>query len=283
MPAAKSSRLVKVCRNRSRFTEISTLPSGLTPSVPRPAPGVECIDEGWNRSFTEPNANLRDRICTTQSRSPTMPVPLLPPLRKSNGFHIHLRSRKMNHMSLFKRAMLGACSLLILAAPSASAAPAGTITICHATGSATNPFVTITVSQNGLHGHNGHANDIIPAPAGGCPTGENPPPPAPPGPPAPPAPTPPAPPAALAPPAAPAATPPAAAPAATPPAAPPTVVAGEAAVPAVVVVPARATVVRGSSLPFTGAPAALPVLLGLLFLLAGTALHAMPRLKGRRS
>jgi hypothetical protein len=49
-------------------------------------------------------------------------------------------------------------------------APKGKITICHATGSETNPFVEITISVNGLHGHGKHADDIIPAPAaGGCP------------------------------------------------------------------------------------------------------------------
>jgi hypothetical protein len=46
----------------------------------------------------------------------------------------------------------------------------GTVTICHATGSAKNPYVKITVSVNGLNGHGGHNGDIIPAPAGGCPT-----------------------------------------------------------------------------------------------------------------
>ena len=45
------------------------------------------------------------------------------------------------------------------------------VTICHATGSEKNPFVTITVSERALKGHGGHAGDIIPAPAGGCPTG----------------------------------------------------------------------------------------------------------------
>lgn len=43
------------------------------------------------------------------------------------------------------------------------------ITICHATGSAKNPYVMITISVNGLNGHNKHSRDIIPAPAGGCP------------------------------------------------------------------------------------------------------------------
>lgn len=47
------------------------------------------------------------------------------------------------------------------------------ITLCHATGSASNPYVLITVSANAAtegHGHDGHADDIIPAPAEGCPT-----------------------------------------------------------------------------------------------------------------
>ena len=48
--------------------------------------------------------------------------------------------------------------------------PDGRITICHATGSATNPFVEITISVNGLNGHGDHQDgeDIVPAPAGGC-------------------------------------------------------------------------------------------------------------------
>lgn len=49
--------------------------------------------------------------------------------------------------------------------------PPGKITICHATSSATNPFVEITISTAGLAGHGGHAHDIVPAPAEGCPTG----------------------------------------------------------------------------------------------------------------
>ncbi|MGA0804737.1 MAG: hypothetical protein ACO3QU_07645 [Ilumatobacteraceae bacterium] len=42
------------------------------------------------------------------------------------------------------------------------------ITICHATGSETNPYVEITVDANSLSGHGDHPGDIIPAPAGGC-------------------------------------------------------------------------------------------------------------------
>jgi hypothetical protein len=46
----------------------------------------------------------------------------------------------------------------------------GKITICHATSSKKNPFVEITISVNGLNGHDKHNGDIIPAPAEGCPT-----------------------------------------------------------------------------------------------------------------
>ena len=48
-------------------------------------------------------------------------------------------------------------------------AKAGKITICHATGSQTNPYVRITISRNGLNGHGKHSDDLIPAPSGECP------------------------------------------------------------------------------------------------------------------
>jgi hypothetical protein len=50
-------------------------------------------------------------------------------------------------------------------------AQAGKTTFCHATGSATNPYVTITTSNNALPAHTRHQDgrDIIPAPEGGCP------------------------------------------------------------------------------------------------------------------
>lgn len=45
------------------------------------------------------------------------------------------------------------------------------IAICHATGAEKNPYVEITISEQGvLNGHLPHHDDIIPAPAGGCPT-----------------------------------------------------------------------------------------------------------------
>lgn len=48
-------------------------------------------------------------------------------------------------------------------------AAANKIEICHATRSAANPYVHINVSVNGLNGHGDHEDDLIPAPANGCP------------------------------------------------------------------------------------------------------------------
>lgn len=50
---------------------------------------------------------------------------------------------------------------------------AGKVTLCHATGSETNPYVTITISANAMPAHDAHQDgqDIIPAPGGGCPGG----------------------------------------------------------------------------------------------------------------
>ena len=46
----------------------------------------------------------------------------------------------------------------------------GKLTICHATGGATNPYNEITIDFNGLRGHSNHTGDIVPAPADGCPS-----------------------------------------------------------------------------------------------------------------
>jgi hypothetical protein len=54
--------------------------------------------------------------------------------------------------------------------PSPQKNPKDKVTLCHATGSVTNPFVEITVSAQGAtNGHAKHIGDIIPAPANGCP------------------------------------------------------------------------------------------------------------------
>lgn len=46
----------------------------------------------------------------------------------------------------------------------------GKITICHATNSQANLYNEISISVNGLNGHAGHEDDIIPVPEEGCPT-----------------------------------------------------------------------------------------------------------------
>jgi hypothetical protein len=60
--------------------------------------------------------------------------------------------------------------ILPASVPGAQTNQNGKITLCHATGSAINPYVKITVSIEGAtHGHAKHPGDIIPAPADGCP------------------------------------------------------------------------------------------------------------------
>lgn len=57
-------------------------------------------------------------------------------------------------------AAVAASALLAMALP-ASAAPADKVTICHATGSATNPYVVITPSASGVyHGHYRQHDDL---------------------------------------------------------------------------------------------------------------------------
>jgi hypothetical protein len=65
---------------------------------------------------------------------------------------------------------------LLQAQPEAFAKPKDKVTVCHATGSATNPFVEITVSENALknpHGHAGHEDDLIDPAGGVCPDGDD--------------------------------------------------------------------------------------------------------------
>ncbi|MES1246231.1 MAG: hypothetical protein ABUS54_00990 [Actinomycetota bacterium] len=56
------------------------------------------------------------------------------------------------------------------AAPAPAPQQSDKVTICHATGSASHPYLEITVDAHALkHGHTTAKGDIIPAPAGGCP------------------------------------------------------------------------------------------------------------------
>ena len=51
-----------------------------------------------------------------------------------------------------------------------TAVPERKVTICHATGSLTNPYVQITISESAVAAHERHDGDIIPAPSTGCST-----------------------------------------------------------------------------------------------------------------
>lgn len=68
----------------------------------------------------------------------------------------------------------GLAALIFFGGPSTGlAAPSGgtNVTICHATRSATHPYVKITISKAALDAHKRHQDrrDIIPAPGKGCP------------------------------------------------------------------------------------------------------------------
>ena len=60
-------------------------------------------------------------------------------------------------------------ALLLAAAPSATAQAQDQVTICHATGSAENPYVQMTLDSTAMLEHINHEDDLVPAPAEGCP------------------------------------------------------------------------------------------------------------------
>lgn len=69
-------------------------------------------------------------------------------------------------------ATAGIAGLALIGVTAPANAGGDKVSICHATGSETNPFVQISISENALNGNGGHAShegDIIPAPAAGCP------------------------------------------------------------------------------------------------------------------
>ena len=75
---------------------------------------------------------------------------------------------RMRHVVALLVGMVAVVGLVF--APAAFTAKASKTTICHRTKSAKKPYVKITVSKSVLKGHLRHAQDIIPAPASGCPT-----------------------------------------------------------------------------------------------------------------
>ncbi len=72
-------------------------------------------------------------------------------------------------------ATLGVVGLGLMGATvAANAAPDDKITICHATGSASNPYLVETINLNALSAHVGDTGDIVPANSGNdMPYGQN--------------------------------------------------------------------------------------------------------------
>ena len=76
----------------------------------------------------------------------------------------------MRRITTIVLAGLLACAGLASAQPGKKPKPAKKTAICHKTGSSQKPYVLIRVKLKDLKGHQRHAGDIIPAPAGGCPS-----------------------------------------------------------------------------------------------------------------
>lgn len=76
-------------------------------------------------------------------------------------------------IGLLMAVLLAVAGFAMMTSIAANADPAGKVIICHATGSETNPYVLIEVSENALNGHfrDGHqmGEDIINPPNGVCP------------------------------------------------------------------------------------------------------------------
>lgn len=70
-----------------------------------------------------------------------------------------------------KKIVLSAGVVAMSFAPFFALAGNDKIIICHATGSDKHPFVKITVSANGLNGHENHPGDTAPNADGSCQTG----------------------------------------------------------------------------------------------------------------
>jgi hypothetical protein len=72
--------------------------------------------------------------------------------------------------TVFAAAMFAALAVPALGIGSASAEPADKTVICHSTGSETNPYVRIEVSENAWNGHDHHHDGADTTPGEGfCP------------------------------------------------------------------------------------------------------------------
>lgn len=107
------------------------------------------------------NENVTVKVVAGQTSSILVGQPPIEPEFRITG---EGRVMQINTVDISGSAILPA------SAPIAQANQNDKITLCHATGSSTNPYVEITVSVEGAtHGHAKHPGDIIPAPVDGCP------------------------------------------------------------------------------------------------------------------
>jgi hypothetical protein len=77
------------------------------------------------------------------------------------------RPARMGFAAMRRRALELAVAAALVAAAPASAQE--TTAICHATGDSAQPFMALTVGPDELLAHLDHEDDLIPAPAAGCP------------------------------------------------------------------------------------------------------------------
>jgi len=85
---------------------------------------------------------------------------------------LYLPATKGNPMNKTFATLTTACfagALVLGGATIAHATPEPKVSICHSTSSEENPWNLINVSENALKGHEEHEDDLIPAPADGCP------------------------------------------------------------------------------------------------------------------
>jgi len=75
------------------------------------------------------------------------------------------------YSAVFALGLFSALAVPMFGAGGAAATPAEKVTICHKTSSETNPYVEITISANGMNGHDDHHDGGDVGGGEGCPTG----------------------------------------------------------------------------------------------------------------
>lgn len=85
------------------------------------------------------------------------------------------RRRRLRRLRRPLLAAAGACFACAGLVATADAQDDGVTRICHATGSLTTPYVLLEVGGDALEEHRVHPQDLIPAPAAGCPASLQPP------------------------------------------------------------------------------------------------------------